>query len=355
MRRICLLVSAIAGCSSADAGLLDSMSEGTAATGTGEASTSEKTSETAPGSGTTPTSDAPTSDAPGLSTGGDEVTGDATDATAATTAATTTATTGTDSGEETTTGVVMSGGCGMPAPFIGAMDQSIMIEGMDRSYILVVPDGYDPAQAYPLVFAWHGRGGDASTSRLYFKVEEASAGSAVFVYPNGLPLADMDNQTGWDLDPANEDFAFFDALKAEMSATLCIDETRVFSTGHSFGGYMSNQLGCFRGDVLRAIGLVAGGGPFGGGCVDQVAAWLAHGNMDMVVPFSQGEMSRDHWAMANGCDAASEPVDPAPCTAFTGCDDGQPVTWCEHDIPDFLGHTWPSWAGSAIWKFFAQF
>lgn len=66
-------------------------------------------------------------------------------------------------------------------------------------------------------------------------------------------------------------------------------------------------------------------------------------------------MSRDFWAMANGCDAATEPVDPAPCTAFTGCDDDQPVTWCEHDIPDFLGHTWPSWAGPAIWKFFAQF
>ena len=70
---------------------------------------------------------------------------------------------------------------------------------------------------------------------------------------------------------------------------------------------------------------------------------------------TEGENSRDHWAAANGCDAVTEAVDPAPCTAFTGCDDGFPVTWCEHEIPDFLGHTWPSWAGPAIWKFFAQF
>jgi polyhydroxybutyrate depolymerase len=344
MRRSFLLVGLIAGCSSAETGAIDSMSEGTAstpATGTSDEGPTEpeKTSVTG------------TSDAPALSTGGDEVTGDPSEPT---TMASGPQETGTDTGDDTTTGV-MSGGCGMPAPFAGAMEQTLEIEGVERSYILVVPDGYDPAQAYPLVFAWHGRGGDASTSRLYFKVEEAAQGAAIFVYPNGLELPEMENQTGWDLDPANEDFKFFDAMLAQMSATLCVDEGRVFSTGHSFGGYMSNQLGCFRGDVLRAIGPVAGGGPFGGGCVGQVAAWLAHGTMDMVVPFTQGEGSRDHWAQANGCAAEAEAVDPAPCTTFTGCADGFPVTWCAHEIPDFLGHTWPTWAGPAIWKFFAQF
>lgn len=257
-------------------------------------------------------------------------------------------------GTDATTGA-MSGGCGQAAPFAGAMAQTIMVEGVERSYILALPDGYDPSHAYPLVFAWHGRGSNADQARLYFNVEQASQGAAIFVYPNGLPLADMNDQTGWDLDPSNEDFALFDALMDEMSATLCVDTGRVFSTGHSFGGYMSNQLGCFRGGVVRAIGLVAGGGPYGGGCVGQVAAWLAHGSVDMVVPFSEGENSRDHWAAANGCDAVTEPVAPPPCTAFTGCDDGFPVTWCAHDIPDFLGHTWPSWAGPAIWGFFSQF
>ena len=349
MRRSCLILGVIAGCSSAETGALESMSEGTAVsasatTGGGDGTTQvEKTSETTGGVDVTgvPTSDGPT----GGTTGSDP--------SGVTLGSSGPADTGTGTEGDTTTGV-MSGGCGMAAPFVGAMDQTIMVEGVERSYILALPDGYDPAQAYPLVFAWHGRGGDASTARLYFKVEEAAQGAAIFVYPNGLPLADMQNQTGWDLDPNNEDFALFDALLAEMNAKLCLDG-RVFSTGHSFGGYMSNQLGCFRGDVVRAIGPVAGGGPYGGACVGQVAAWLAHGNMDMVVPFTEGENSRDHWAAANGCDAVTEAVDPAPCTAFTGCDDGFPVTWCEHEIPDFLGHTWPSWAGPAIWKFFAQF
>ena len=246
------------------------------------------------------------------------------------------------------------GGCGKVPDVSGSTPQTITVDGMERSYILSMPADYDPAVAYPLVFAWHGRGGSGGLAQLYFQIEEASMGQAIFVYPDGLPLADMANQTGWDLDPNNEDFALFDALLADVQSRLCIDPERIFSTGHSFGGYMSNQLGCYRADVLRAIGLVAGGGPFGA-CSGQVATWLAHGNVDMVVPFSEGENSRDYWAGANHCAAETQPVDPAPCTAFTGCDDGYPVVWCEHSEAALSGHGWPAWAPGAIWSFFAQF
>ena len=259
--------------------------------------------------------------------------------------------TGTETGDETGE---MVGGCGKPPDVSGSTPQKIMAAGVARDYILSLPADYDPNTQYPLVFAWHGRGGSSGLAQLYFKVEEAAQGQAIFVYPDGLPLAEMQGQTGWDLDPNNEDFALFDALLEEVQARLCVDPGRVFSTGHSFGGYMSNQIGCFRGDVVRAIGLVAGGGPYGGGCGGQVATWLAHGEDDMVVPFSEGESSRDHWTAANHCAATAEPVEPAPCSRFTGCDDGLPVVWCAHAEPALSGHGWPAWAGPAIWGFFAQ-
>lgn len=245
-----------------------------------------------------------------------------------------------------------AGGCGKDPGAVDGTPQMIMVDGTARQYILALPPGYDPDKQYPLVFAWHGRGGDGALARLYFKVEEASQGAAIFVYPYGLPLADMQNQTGWDLDPANEDFAFFDALLADLNGRLCVDQQRIFSTGHSFGGYMSNQLGCYRGDVLRAIGLVAGGGPFGI-CSGQVAAWLAHGTGDQVVPYSEGTKSHEHWSGANNCAGAGAAVDPAPCVADDGCDAGEPVVWCSHSEPDFNGHGWPNWAGAGIWGFFA--
>jgi len=309
------------------------MSEGTADSG------GPTTGAVETGSGTAPTSSGSTSEATGAITGSD--TGDPS------TGAASSASTG-----DATTGEP-AGGCGKDPGAPNGAPQTLMVEGVARQYILALPAGYDPDKQYPLVFAWHGRGGDGALARLYFKVEEASQGQAIFVYPYGLPLAEMQNQTGWDLDPGNEDFGFFDVLLADLNARLCVDPARIFSTGHSFGGYMSNQIGCFRGDVVRAIGLVAGGGPYGGACSGQVATWLAHGTGDQVVPYSEGTNSHEHWSAANGCAGPGAAVDPAPCVADDGCDAGESVVWCSHSEPDFNGHGWPSWAGAGIWTFFA--
>lgn len=298
------------------------------------------------------TADAPATDDMSDSTGLKEpVTTDSTGSTSApTTSAGTSGDIATSTGDGTTGGPV--GPCGQPPPFTGVMPQTVEAAGVERDYDLSIPADYDPNKSYPLVFAWHGLGGSGELARLYFKVEEAAQGQAIVVYPDGLPLADMGGQTGWDLQPAGGDVAFFDAILADVAARLCVDEARIFSTGHSFGGYMSNAIGCARGDVVRAIAPVASGGPFSA-CAGPVAAWIAHGMSDGTVPFSQGEGSRDHWTGANGCDMASETVDPTPCVRFAGCDDGFPVHWCAHDEPALGGHGWPDWAGAAIWAFFA--
>ena len=99
---------------------------------------------------------------------------------------------------------------------------------------------------------------------------------------------------------------------------------------------------------------MSGSGPrlFGGrACAGQVAVWMSHGNTDTVVPFAQGQASRDQWVSANHCEAQTMPVMPSPCVAYQGCDDGHPVTWCEFDG----GHTVPTFASQAIWAFFSQF
>jgi len=349
MRWLLLTVGVFAGCSGSG-GENDTAGTGSGLTeGTGSSATTS-------GTASDPTTAAPTGDpsvAEASSEPGTEAT--ATDPTTGASATTgMTSTTGMTGESDTDVTGEPIGGCGKAPDVSGSTDQKITAAGMERDYILSLPADYDANTAYPLVFAWHGRGGDGALAKLYYKIEEASQGQAIFVYPDGLPLADMANQTGWDLDPNNEDFALFDALFSDVQSRLCIDPARIFSTGHSFGGYMSNQIACYRGDVVRAIGLVAGGGPFGACTGGSVAAWLAHGNVDQVVPFSEGENSRDHWADANGCAAETMPVDPDACVAFTGCDDGQPTVWCEHSEPDFSGHGWPTWAGPGIWAFFAQ-
>ncbi len=344
MRRALLLASLLAACTDGSSASTTTTTESTGpagSSGMSEGTAEPGTTSAAQTGGTepSPTTSASTGGTSGPSTATD--TGDVSTSDASTAGST----------GDGTTGEPL-GGCGKDPGVVPATPQMIMVEGAAREYILALPPGYDPNKQYPLVFAWHGRGGDGALARLYFKIEEASQGAAIFVYPYGLPLADMQNQTGWDLDPANEDFAFFDALLADLNGRLCVDQQRIFSTGHSFGGYMSNQLGCYRGDVLRAIGLVAGGGPFGV-CSGQVAAWLAHGTIDQVVPYTEGTKSHDHWSGANNCTGPGPAVDPAPCVADDGCDADAPVVWCSHSEPDFSGHGWPSWAAAGIWGFFA--
>ena len=262
--------------------------------------------------------------------------------------------TGNGTGMGGTAGTETGAGCGSDLT-PGAVTQTVEVEGKTRTFLFVVPDGYDPAIPTPVVFAWHGRGGTSELARAYFKVEEAAADAAIFVYPQGLPQPDFDNDTGWNLDTSGEDVAFFDAMLAFVSARACVDEARIFSTGHSFGAYMSNTLACARAGTVRAVGAVAGGGPFFG-CTGPVAAWIAHGMSDTTVPFSQGEGSRDFWKNENGCADTTTPLpDPDVCVEYDGCMRGFPVVFCPHDEPALGGHGWPAWAGPAIWAFFARF
>ena len=156
---------------------------------------------------------------------------------------------------------------------------------------------------------------------------------------------------GWDLSATGIDVALFDALLADLSEKYCINRGRIFSTGHSFGGFFTNRLGCSRGNVLRAVAPVAGARPFGASSCNApaLAAWIAHGSNDMTVPFTQGQTSRDLWLTANGCGTATQPATPSPCVAYDGC--MRPVHWCVHT----QGHNWPDFAAAGIWAFFQTF
>jgi poly(3-hydroxybutyrate) depolymerase len=236
-----------------------------------------------------------------------------------------------------------SSGCGLSPDGIAT---SLDVAGEARTFELYLPADYDPDRSYPLIYALHGLGGDGSLAQAYFGIQQQVGSDALVVYPDALPLASRGGQTGWALDPQSYDFEFFDALHQHVVSNLCVDEDRVFAAGHSFGGYMSNSLGCYRGDVLSAVAPVAGGGPFWGACDGPVAAWLTHGEADDSVDLAEGESSRDTWLQTNGCSESSAATDPSPCVAYEGC--GRDVHWCQHPG----GHEWPDFAAAAIWGFF---
>ena len=238
-------------------------------------------------------------------------------------------------------------GCGLAPPSAG--HKEISVNGATRSYELWLPSGYDRNRAYPVVFAFHGLGGSGQLAQRYFGIQQAAGANAIVVYPDGLA---RNGSTSWGLfgADATTDFAFFDALVANLNASLCVDSGRLFAAGHSYGAYFSNTLGCARGNALRAIAPVAGGGPYVSCDGGQVAVWLEASTDDPVVAYSNGQTSRDRWLAANHCASTTHAVGPSGCVEYDGCDAGHPVRWCSEST---LGHNWPSYAGSAIWSFFS--
>jgi poly(3-hydroxybutyrate) depolymerase len=248
--------------------------------------------------------------------------------------------------------VMATSGCAAnAAPLEG--EQTIDVDGTERSYIVSLPDGYDPETPYPLVFAFHGLGGSAElvSGRFYFGLEVPEGKPTIFVYPQGL---DTGSGAGW-ANSDGEDVAFFDALLVQMEADYCVDSERVFSTGHSYGAIMTHTLGCERASVLRAIAPVAGAffGGFGGdGCSGPVAAWGAHGSNDGTVDYDSGLSAIQRVMETNGCDPNSgTPVEPTEFCTLYDCDPGYPVTWCVHQDD----HNWPDFAAASIRAFFDSF
>lgn len=241
-----------------------------------------------------------------------------------------------------------SSGCSVAAAAPGISSKTITVEGAARRYQVFVPQGYDAKKPLRLVFVFHGLGGDGDQIRGYFSFETQAAGEAIFVYPDGVAQASVGGAVGWGFD----DLPFFDAMVAEITKSYCVDTKRVFAAGHSFGGYMSNLVGCSRGNVVRAIAPVSGGMVTPGACTGPVAAWLAHGDKDLTVATSEGSSARDRWLGTNKCATTTKATSPSPCVTYDGCEAGRPVTWCL-----FSGghYPLPAFTRQAIWDFFKGF
>jgi polyhydroxybutyrate depolymerase len=232
-------------------------------------------------------------------------------------------------------------GCGLPTT-PGPTTNTITVDGVWRTYLVVVPADLSPNTPTPIIMGFHGGNSTADYARQTYGLEGGKA--VIYVYPQAGPFADA--WAGWNVDPAGFDFRYFDAVLTDLGNRYCVDTKRVFVTGKSNGAFFVNSLACYRPNAIRAVAPVAGGGPQGN-CTEAKAAMIVHGSADAVVPVGAGMHSRDYWLAANGYSGApSIPANPPPCVFYPGT--FNPVLWCQHGG----GHDWPTWAGAGIRNFF---
>jgi polyhydroxybutyrate depolymerase len=237
----------------------------------------------------------------------------------------------------------------------GVREETIMVNGVERGYLLSVPEGYrGEGEAVALVFAYHGLTGTPRSLRSYLRVERESAGRAIFVYPAGIREASRRHPNGtthWDVRPTGRDVIFFDALLEHLTHAYHISTSQVFVVGHSAGAVMTNVIGCARGRVLRAVAPIAGMGPYARVCENVPSVMVVHGHADEQVAFHFGELTLHRWLADAHCNPEPVPVEETSCVRYNGCSEGHRVEFCTHNGD----HSVPAEMSREVWRFFASY
>ncbi len=233
-----------------------------------------------------------------------------------------------------------SGGSAGASPSDGCSDgakparghYTITAASKERGYFLVPAAEDGPV---PLVFEFHGAGGNGEGVLPMFNVETALGGAAVIIAPDGVSQG---GTIGWSTGGNdNEDIQLVRALIEQAKQDHCIDTTRIFALGFSWGGWMATQVGCALGPDLRGFVSVAGGGP-SGTCTGPTGAMIVHGSMDDAEPVASGISSRNKFRSSNGCTDTLSASDVTGCQAYAGC--SKLTLWCEHTgghfVPQFV-------------------
>ena len=289
---------------------------------------------------------------------------------ATTTTTTTEASTTSETGTDTSTAADQpddpaptGSGCGAEVE-TGRSTVGFRFEGRDRVYELFVPPSYDPDVPTPLVMNWHGLGSNGPDQLRFSEyVATATDGGFLVVAPTGVP-SPGDTNNSWeltdDIDPTRDDMAFAEIVLDRIIASHCVDETRVYTTGMSNGGYFSARLICELADRIAAASSVAAlAHPDDCEPTRPVPYIGFHGVDDAVVPYDGGGFSSlapgvrielfelvipdefAEFAVAYGCDPTpSEQTISDDVTAFVygGCPDGVEAVFYRLDN---AGHTWP--------------
>jgi polyhydroxybutyrate depolymerase len=289
--------------------------------------------------------------------------------------------------------------CGLRSGKRGLTSRTVSVGGANRTYLIYLPATADASKPLPFVFVFHGY--LMSGQQMHDITQYAALADT-----EGIALAFPDGEGGpdsviapWNVASATQnvcgdvksfiatgdDFAFMDAMKADVLEDQCIDNAHVFATGFSMGAYFTHHIGCERSDI-RAVAPHSGGmlADLSSCTTGHVPIILFHGTADDTVPdgcddpnsFAQPGFpaSAKLWAAKNGCQTTYKTTTEngsagnGQCYVYDGCPaDGQ-VELCTFTG---MNHCWaggsasgqgatsacPTWANATQleWNFFKKY
>jgi len=185
--------------------------------------------------------------------------------------------------------------------------QYLTVNGIQRQYLIHVPESYDGSEQVPLLIALHGGGGDARNIQKSYGFDEISEQYGfIVVYPDGTGDLRYSLHT-WNSGYIDayasrngiDDVEFIFQLILHLESEYQINTSAIYMTGHSNGAMMTYRFGAEHPEMLRGIAPVSGA--VGGQVTDDAEVYIipepsqslsvvhVHGLLDEQVLYSGGK------------------------------------------------------------------
>lgn len=205
----------------------------------------------------------------------------------------------------------------------GAVNGESTLEGI--KYNIRTPLNYDATIAHPLLVVFSPAGSNRAktekTTALTLKATTAGFIVAYADHPELSPTSTIELGTIPDL----------------IAKQWCIDQERIFVTGHSDGGTAAMALAFMAGtkQIPKAIAPSAAGIDYQDlrdhTCPDPIPVMIMHSVNDRLFP-KYGRQTSGWWATCNQCEPIPEKLANG-CMAYSGCAKGVKTWYCEGDKP----------------------
>jgi polyhydroxybutyrate depolymerase len=225
------------------------------------------------------------------------------------------------------------------------------IDKVQRSALVQAPTKKAAAGA-PVVFVFHGHGGNMKNSADKFRLHELWP-EALVVYPQGLPTPGKFDpeglKSGWQHkagDHGDRDLKLFDVILNDLQRRHEIDGSRIYATGHSNGGGFTYLLWSQRAGMLAAVAPSAAA--HNPQTLTPLPALHLAGVKDEVVPFETQERVIAAIRRSNGCAETGKEWD-RDCLLYPSPGKTPVVTFIHQG-----GHRFPEEGPRLIVRFFKE-
>ncbi len=228
-----------------------------------------------------------------------------------------------------------------------------IVNGEERQAIVSKPNGLTNV-ATPLIFAFHGHGGNMKNIQKSRNFEQLWP-EAIIVYPQGLKTPGMltdpeGKKSGWVMQgkpEQNRDLLFFDELLKKLKAEYKIDEKRIYATGHSNGGGFVYLLWAERPQVFAAYAPTATVGGKNLFKLSPKPVFHLTGLSDQLVQANRQSITHKILLKLNECNMRSFTKIDSNITRYPGKNGNEIILYIHNG-----GHGYPPEANKAIVNFF---